>query len=64
MDLSVTIPLLTVITATWFFIVVTFLCGGSTWPCSFAGRRPENGNSFSLGVGLATSCLAGTGQHT
>ena len=45
-------PLVTVITATWFMVVVTLLCVGSFAVALFAGRRPEDWKIVLGGSGL------------
>ncbi len=46
------IPFLTLLTATWFFIIVTVLCVGCLVTCLISGRRPQNLRYVLLGTAL------------
>jgi hypothetical protein len=61
-------PVMTIITSTWFVVVVALLCGGSLVAALLAGRRPEQWVFVMGGSGMAfvllwpsvDSLLAGT----
>jgi len=55
--LLLTLPLLTILTATWFFIVVTVFCGGCFLSLLLAGRRPESWTFTLIGVGFANMLI-------
>lgn len=50
-------PLVTVITATWFLIVVIVLCAGSLAAVLIAGKRPESWTFVLAGTGAALALL-------
>ena len=47
------LPLLTLITSTWFFIIVTVICGGSMLVALFSKRLPENWQFVAMGAFIA-----------
>ena len=44
------LPVLTVITATWYLLIVSFLCAGGLFLAWWAGRRPEDGRWVFCGI--------------
>ncbi len=50
-------PLITLLMATWFFIIVTVLCAGCFVVALSSSRRPENWNFVLLGVTIAAAFL-------
>lgn len=50
-------PLITLLMATWFFIVVTVLCAGCFAVALISSRRPENWNFVLLGTTMAAALL-------
>ena len=49
------LPLLTIITSTWFFIIVTVICGGSLLVALISRRYPENWVFVAMGAILRRS---------
>ena len=50
-------PLMTIITSTWFLIVVGVLCAGCLGVALLSGRRPQDGRIVWAGTGLAFALL-------
>jgi hypothetical protein len=50
-------PLITLLTATWFFIIVTVLCAGCFLVALLGSKRPENWALVILGTALATGFI-------
>jgi len=53
----VVLPLVTIITSAWFFLVVGFLCGGGLILALLAGRRPYNPRFVIITIGVAIILL-------